>query len=96
MFENKSSFKVINDEGKEVTCDILFTFDSEETQKSYIVYTDNTRDEDGNICVFASVYNSDEDETRLHPIESEKEYKIIEIILEEIQEEIREKSERPE
>lgn len=96
MFENKSSFNVINDEGKEVTCDILFTFDSEETQKSYIVYTDNSRDEEGNICVFASVYNPNEDKPMLLPIESEKEWKIIEIILEEILEEVREKSERPE
>lgn len=31
MFENKLRFKVINDEGQEVACDILLTFDSEET-----------------------------------------------------------------
>ena len=33
-----------NDKGEEVVCDILFTFDSEETKKSYIVYTDNSKD----------------------------------------------------
>ena len=43
--ENNNTFKVINDEGKEIVCDILFTFDSEETKKSYIVYTDNSKDE---------------------------------------------------
>lgn len=94
MFENESRFKVINDEGKEVECDVLFTFDSVETQKSYIVYTDNTRDEDGNVCVFASVYNLRDDETRLLPIESDKEWKVVEIILEELQKEICKKSER--
>ena len=47
--ENNNTFKVINDEGKEIVCDILFTFDSEETKKSYIVYTDNSKDEAGNI-----------------------------------------------
>lgn len=36
-----------NDEGKEVKCEGLFNFDSEETKKSYIVYTDDTLDEDG-------------------------------------------------
>ena len=42
--ENVNSFKYVNEEGKEIVCDILFTFDSDETKKSYIVYTDNSRD----------------------------------------------------
>ena len=38
--ENKNQFTLIDEEGKEVVYDVLFTFDSEETNKSYIVYTD--------------------------------------------------------
>ena len=30
----QNSFKVINDQGQEIVCDVLFTFDSEETNKS--------------------------------------------------------------
>lgn len=52
--DKKNIFTVINDEGKEVECEILFTFDSEETKKSYMVYTDNTTDKDGNVKVYAS------------------------------------------
>lgn len=81
------TFKVISDEGKEVECEVLFTFESEETKKNYIVYTDNTLDEEGNTKVYASIYNPEEAETKLLPIESEKEWKIIETILEEIQSE---------
>jgi uncharacterized protein YrzB (UPF0473 family) len=40
----KGIFTIVNDEGKEIECEILFTFDSDETKKSYIVYTDNTLD----------------------------------------------------
>ena len=40
--EKKGIFTIVNDEGKEIECEILFTFDSDETKKSYIVYTDNT------------------------------------------------------
>lgn len=58
---------------------------NEETGKSYIVYTDNSVDEDGNTQVFEPIYNPDSDEQRLMPIETEKEWKIIEIILEELQ-----------
>ena len=67
--EEKMTFKVVNDEGKEVECEVLFTFESDETKKNYIVYTDNTLDEEGNTKVYASIYNPDEDETKLLPIE---------------------------
>lgn len=87
MKEETMTFKVINDEGKEIECEVLFTFESDETKKNYIVYTDNTVDEEGNTKVYASIYNPDQDETKLLPIETDKEWKIIETILEELQNE---------
>lgn len=85
--EEKNTFTVLDENGKEVTCEVLFTFDSEETKKSYIVYTDNTTDDEGNIRVYASIFNKDAEETELMPIESDREWKIVETILESIQEE---------
>jgi len=90
--ENNNTKKVINDEGQEIVCDILFTFDSEETNKSYIVYTDNSRDSEGNIQVFASIYDPKQDNPRLEPIETEQEWKIIETILNTLQDEIKKKT----
>lgn len=88
--EDKNTFTVVNSEGKEVVCSVLFTFDSDETKKSYIAYTDNTKDKDGNIQVYASIYNpNQEDNMELLPIETDKEWKVIETILESLQEEIR-------
>ena len=87
MKEETMTFKVLNDEGKEVECEVLFTFESDETKKNYIVYTDNTLDEDGNTKVYASIYNPEDIEARLLPVESDKEWKIIETILEELQNE---------
>ena len=81
------TFKVYDDEGKEIECEVLFTFESEETKKNYMVYTDNTKDEEGNIKVYASIYEPDKDETKLEPITTDHEWKIIEKILEELQEE---------
>jgi uncharacterized protein YrzB (UPF0473 family) len=85
------TFKVIDENGKEIECEALFTFESEETKKNYIVYTDNTTDEEGNIRVYASVYTPNQPETQLQPIETEKEWKIIETILNELQKEVKEK-----
>lgn len=89
---NENTFTVINDEGKEVVCDILFTFDYADTGKSYIVYTDNSRDEtDGQVQVFASVISETNDGNHmLLPIQSETEWVVIETILEELQTSIRE------
>lgn len=88
MTNDNMSFTVVDENGKETKCDVLFTFDSEETGKSYIVYTDNSLDEGGNTKVFASIYNPDSEDQRLMPIETEKEWKIIEIILEELQDSV--------
>lgn len=92
----KMTFKVTNDKGKEVECEVLFTFDSDETKKSYIVYTDNTTDASGNTKVYASIYEPNKKETTLQPIESDKEWKIIETILNEIQDEIKNQAESDE
>lgn len=89
--ELENTFKIINEKGEEVVCDILFTFDSDETKKSYIVYTDNSKDEKGNIQVFASTYIPGEENQKLQPIESEQEWKVIETILDTLQEEIKKK-----
>lgn len=83
----KNTFEVVNDDGTKVTCHILFTFDSDETGKSYIVYTDDSKDDAGNVQVYASIFNPEDPNTKLEPIESEKEWKVIETILETLQEE---------
>ena len=86
----KNTFQVINDEGKEVTCEVLFTFDSDETKKSYIAYTDNTLDEIGNIKVYASIYDKTGESKELLPIESEKEWQLIENIFSKLQDKVEE------
>jgi len=88
MKEERMTFKLFDDNGKEVECEVLFTFESNETGKNYMVYTDNTIDEEGNTKVYASIYNPDEDEQKLLPIETDKEWKIIEEILNQIQEQV--------
>lgn len=80
---------MIDEDGNETVYDILFTFESEETHKNYIVYTDNTRDEAGNVEVYASIYDPENPHSRLEAIETEKEWKVIETILETLQEEVR-------
>jgi len=86
---NENTFTIIDNNGKERVCEVLFTFESEETKKNYIVYTDNSMDNEGNVRVYASIYKTNGDKTELEAIESEREWKIVETILNSIQEESR-------
>ena len=87
----KNSFSMLDENGNEVVYDVLFTFESDDTHKNYIVYTDNSRDASGNIEVYASIYYPDDPQSKLEAIETEKEWKVIETILETLQEEVRKK-----
>ena len=89
----KNTFSMLDENGNEVIYDVLFTFESDETGKNYIVYTDNQKDEVGNIEVYASIYDPNDPQSKLEAIETEKEWKVIETILNTLQEEVKKKKE---
>lgn len=89
----ENTFKVVDQNGNTIEFEILFTFESDETHKNYMVYTDNTKDENGNVRVYASVFVPDAEPLELLPVETEREWKIIETILESIEEENRKNEE---
>ncbi len=86
-----TKFTMIDENGNEREYEVLFTFESEETNKNYIVYTDNTTDATGNVEVYASIYDPKNPNSKLEPIETEKEWKVIETILNTLQEEVKKK-----
>lgn len=87
----KNTFSMLDENGNEVVYDVLFTFESEETNKNYIVYTDNQKDATGNVEVYASIYYPDDPHSKLEAIKTDKEWKVIETILDTLQEEVRNK-----
>lgn len=88
MEKNKSLFSLRNDLGEEQTYEMLFTFDSDTTKKSYMVYTDHQFDKDGKESVYASIYDPSGNDKNIYPIETEEEWNIIENILNSIQNKI--------
>lgn len=75
-----------NAKGEQMTFYKLLEFDSTETGKHYMAYTDNTTDENGNLKAYGSVVTQEGDVMKLTPIESEKEWKVIEVALQVLQE----------
>ncbi len=76
----KTSIMTLKDEsGKEIQVDILFTYESKENGDLYIVYTDHSKDSDGQEKVFAGIY--DKENEILNPLENKEDYVMIENIL---------------
>ncbi len=82
------TFTVYNADGEEVECEILFTFEDESTGKNYVVFTDNTLDEDGSTQVFANELSDDGDGADLLPIEDPQIWDTIAQMLEQLQNEL--------
>lgn len=90
----KFYFKAFSDKGEQLDCEGLFLFDSPETNKTYIVYTDHSINEEGYENVYASIYDRgsiaelgelDPDtlvEVDLAPIETDAEWDTIDRMLE--------------
>lgn len=75
--DNQKNLKLIDENGKETEYEILIAFKWIKTNKNYLVYTDNTNDENGNLNIYASVYYPN-DNSKLDPIESDEEWDEIE------------------
>ena len=77
MEEEKISFTVTDENGQEVECDVLFVFQAEENKKHYMVYTDNTVDEEGNLKIYASTFDPTAEEIILGEIEDDSEWDLV-------------------
>ena len=74
-------FTVTDKNGKETEYEILFTFESEDTNKNYIVYTSNELDSDDMIKTYASIYEEKDGNLKLTPIEDDKEWNLVEKLI---------------
>lgn len=64
-----------------VECDIVFTFQDEANGRSYIVYTDGTKDKDGIEEIYSSRYTKENGTYVLEDIESDYEWNLIDNML---------------
>jgi uncharacterized protein YrzB (UPF0473 family) len=71
---------VTNEQGKELECIIIMTFESEEFEKSYVVY--QLKDDESGEYFAASFNPEDGEEGQLLPIETDEEWDLVEEVLE--------------
>ncbi|WP_343070745.1 DUF1292 domain-containing protein [Bacillus sp. REN10] len=85
MTHDEKQITIIDENGNEQLCEVLFTFDSDEFEKSYVLYFPVGAEEDENeeIEIHASSFIPAEDgqDGELMPIESDEEWDLIEEML---------------
>ena len=74
-------------DGKEVECDLLFTFDSEDTGKAYMAFTDHSKNEDGRNNIYVKSY--DPVFQRLEDVTSPKELILVDNVINKIKNELK-------
>jgi len=75
----EKTFTVIDEEGNEVLYEVVLTFKSDETNKSYVIYKLPGEEEEE---VFAAIYDEDaKDGGNLIQIESDEEWDMVEEVL---------------
>ncbi|MEH7236126.1 DUF1292 domain-containing protein [Bacillus sp. JJ1562] len=85
MEHGEKQITVIDEQGNEILCEVLFTFESEEFGKSFVLYypiSDDNEDEE-DIEIHASSFSPSEDgeDGELQPIETEEEWDLVEEML---------------
>ena len=85
MNHGENNITVVDEEGNEQLCEVLFTFDSEEFGKSYVLYypmgADDNDEEDIEIHASAFMPSEDNEDGELMPIETDEEWEMIEEML---------------
>lgn len=87
-----NKIKITNNKGETKEFDLLFSFDSKNTGKTYVTYTDYQKDEQGNI----KCYSSELDGEKANPVTTQEELDTIDEFLKTIENGIKEKYKRNE
>ncbi len=64
----------LESEGEKVVYTTILTYNDEKRKKSYVLYTDNTLDDDGDINMYAATYDPNSTTFELNPVETDEEW----------------------
>jgi uncharacterized protein YrzB (UPF0473 family) len=85
MEHGEKQITVVDENGNEQLCEVLFTFESEEFGKSYVLYypvgAENDDEEDIEIHASSFTPNEANEEGELEPVETDEEWDMIEEML---------------
>ena len=74
FMKSNEYFFIDNGKGKKIKCRGLFSYHDDELDKDYILYTDDIKNADKRVNVYASYYTEQNGELSLSEIESDEEF----------------------
>jgi uncharacterized protein YrzB (UPF0473 family) len=87
MIENtneKQMMSIVAQDGSIEEVEVIIAFKFKDTNKEYVIYTKNEKDEKGLITVYVSYVDRSEGETKLYGVDDEAEWNKIKDVLREL------------
>lgn len=88
--DTEKNITITDVNGKKTNYQTLCTFDALENHKSYIIYTDFSKNSDNNINVYYAYYEQD-NRSQLKPVETQNEIALMDNILSSLEQELNQK-----
>lgn len=82
--EDKKKMSIVSENGTVEEVEVVIAFEFKDTNKEYVVYTKNEKDENGNITVYVSRVERESGKPKLCGVESESEWSRIKDVLREL------------
>ena len=80
----KKVMSIVSNDGAIENVEVILAFEFKDTNKEYVVYTKNEKDENGNITVYVSNIDRSGEEPKLLGVENENEWNKIKDVLKEL------------
>ena len=84
MENEKKMMSIVSEDGSVEEVEVVIAFEFKDTQKEYVVYTRNEKDENGNVTVYVSRVDRESGDPKLCGVESDSEWSRIKDVLREL------------
>lgn len=82
--EEKKMMSIVSADGSVEEVEVIIAFKFKDTDKEYIIYTKNEKDDKGLITVYVSTVERNGEETKLYGVDDEEEWNKIKDVLREL------------
>ena len=79
--KDKNIISLTGEDGIKKDYQVILTFETEENDNFYVVYTDNVIDDDGYLKTYAGIYQNTDGKEVLLPVVKDEEWQLIESLL---------------
>lgn len=80
----KKKMSIVAEDGSIEEVEVILAFEFKDTQKEYVIYTKNERDENDNVTVYVSNVDRSSGEPKLLGVEDEEEWNRVKDVLREL------------